>query len=70
MNREKIYINGYEYWIAKEHGTVMFYDSETAKNGISIEDVKWTKDELRQIREYVKYRHPELCDIYYNLFFI
>jgi len=52
--REKIFINGYEYWMDRGKNPIMFYDSETATNGISIEYVHWTKDEIRQINEYLK----------------
>lgn len=51
-HRDKIFINGYNYWMdttSKPH--VMFYDTEIAQYGISIEDPNWTKDELRQIKE-------------------
>jgi len=53
--REKIYINGFEYWMDCNSNPIMFYDSEFSKNGISINYSKWTKDELRQIREFLKY---------------
>jgi len=62
MKREKIFINGYEYWMDRTKNMennsypIMFYESETATNGISFEDVHWTKDEKRQINDYIKYR--------------
>ena len=55
MTRKKIHINGFVYWLEKTRNTFMFYDSETSKNGISNEDVHWTKDERRQLKTLTNY---------------
>lgn len=62
VGRGKIFINGWEYWI--DVNKRILYDSETSKNGIyfdiygehdSIGSSHLTKDEKRQILEYIKY---------------
>jgi len=53
--REKIFVNGYEYWMDRTKDPIMFYESENSKNGISIESVSWTRDEKRQIMDFIKY---------------
>jgi hypothetical protein len=55
VKRYKIHVNGFEYWRdISNPNRIMFYDSETFKNGISIEDTAWTKDEKRQLKELLK----------------
>lgn len=55
LNREQIFINGYEYWIDKEKNPIMLYDTVDSNNGISIESIHWTRDEKRQIMDFIKY---------------
>lgn len=59
--KEKVFINGYEYWIDIEK--MVLYDKEESKNGIhyendgiSIRSSHLTKDERRQLMDYLKYR--------------
>lgn len=62
--REKIFLNGYEMWLDRDK--LMIYDSEVSKNGIHfdvagkgdgiyIHSQHLTKDEKRQISDYLKY---------------
>lgn len=55
VKRHKIFINGFEYWIdVNNPNRIMFYDGEHFKNGVSIEDPAWTKDEMRQLKQLLK----------------
>lgn len=52
--REKIHINGYDYWLDKEEEKI--YPSELSTNGVFFMDsIHVTKDEKRQINNYIKY---------------
>jgi len=59
-NREKVLINGYKYWIDREK--MVLYDNEESDNGIdcdidgiSIRSNHLTKDERRQLMNYLEY---------------
>jgi hypothetical protein len=63
-NREKIFLNGYEMWLDRDK--MMIFDKEDTKNGIhfdiagegdgiSIFSQHLTKDEKRQLLDYIKY---------------
>jgi hypothetical protein len=62
--REKIFLNGYEMWLDRDK--MMIFDKEDTKNGIhfditgegdgiSIFSQHLTKDEKRQLLDYIKY---------------
>jgi len=62
--REKIFLNGYEMWLDRDK--LMLYDKEESNNGIhfdmsgegdgiSIFSQHLTKDEKRQLLDYIKY---------------
>ena len=52
--REKTYLNGYEMWLNREK--LMLYDKEdSAGDGIYIFSQHLTKDEKRQLTDYIKY---------------
>jgi len=62
--REKIFLNGYEMWLDRDK--MMIFDKEDTKNGIhfdiagegdgiSIFSQHFTKDEKRQLLDYIKY---------------
>lgn len=52
-NREKVLINGYEYWVDREK--MVLYDKEESNNGISVWSSHLTKDESKQLMDYLKY---------------
>ena len=59
-NREKVLINGYEYWVDREK--MVLYDKEETTNGIhydtdgtSVWSSHLTKDERKQLMDYLKY---------------
>jgi hypothetical protein len=62
--REQVFLNGYEYWLDRDK--MMIFDKEDTKNGIhfdiagegegiSIFSQHLTKDEKRQLLDYIKY---------------
>jgi len=58
--REKVFLNGYEYWLNREK--LVIYDKEEYKNGIyyysdgiSIKSNHLTKNEKQQLLDYIKY---------------
>ena len=52
--REKVFLNGYEIWLDREK--LMLYDKEySAGDGIYIFSQHLTKDERRQILDYMEY---------------
>ena len=58
-SREKIFLNGYEYWLDKEK--MVIYDKESSTkgihydtDGISVWSTHLTKDEKRQLLKYIK----------------
>lgn len=62
--REKIFLNGYECWLDREN--LVLYDKEYSKNGlvfdtdgISIWSSHLTKDEKRQLLDYLKFGRQE-----------
>lgn len=65
--REKIFLNGYEMWLDRDK--LMLYDKEKSQHGIGFDVASnddgiyvfsqhLTKDEKRQITDYMKYRTP------------
>jgi hypothetical protein len=59
-NREKIFLNGYEMWLDRDK--MMIFDKEDTKNGIhydtdgiSVWSSHLTKDERKQLMDYLKY---------------
>lgn len=60
--KEKIYVNGYEYWIDISSNPVKLYETKNADHGVLMDSVTWTKDERRQIREYMLYRSNLIKD--------
>lgn len=53
FGRKKVFLNGYEYWLDSEKQ--VFYDKEESTDGISIWSNHVTKDERRQLLDYIKY---------------
>jgi hypothetical protein len=62
--REKIFLNGYEMWLDRDK--MMIYDNEQSQKGISFDvsgegegtyifSQHLTKDEKRQLLDYIKY---------------
>jgi hypothetical protein len=58
--REKVFLNGYEYWLDREKQVL--YDKEESTNGIhydtdgiSIWSSHLTKNERQQLLDYIKY---------------
>ena len=53
--REKIFLNGYEMWLDRDK--LMLYDKEDSQecDGIYIFSQHLTKDEKRQLTDYMKY---------------
>jgi hypothetical protein len=59
-SREKVFLNGYEYWLDREKQVL--YDKEESTNGIhydtdgiSIWSSHLTKNERQQLLDYIKY---------------
>lgn len=55
-NREKIYINGFEWWLDKIQTPPKVYHTSTSKEeGISIYSNHFTGDERKQVLDFIKY---------------
>ncbi len=57
--RKLIYLNGFEWWLDKTQSPPIIYHSQDSNEGYSIYSAFLTRDESRQLLDYVKYGKNE-----------
>ena len=55
--KEKVFINGFEYYLDREK--LLIYDKDSSEDGMSIYSNHFTKNEREQILDYIKYGRKE-----------
>ena len=53
IKREKVFLNGFEFWLDREKKVL--YDKEESTDGISILSSHMTKNERQQLLDYIEY---------------